>query len=247
MIYKCNSCGKRYTKGFESCPSCGGAMYIDSPSKNDDKAPLWINLVALFIPLIGFIMFFMCRKKYPRGAKSVLICAIVGFFINSGIRTLHNSNKTSEDRTINNSESLINDIIQSNNDETYSVNVNGERGKYQVFNDGDIEVTSIKVYRGYSDSKGRDTLFLDMKCSVKEKCACTFYIHFFNDYKEYYGTEEVYERFDGKGNYEVTYEFSGGNIWFYYMINEDLLDEINYFVLSNKSRFYDKELMTQIV
>lgn len=77
MIYKCNSCGKRYTKGFESCPSCGGIMFIDETPIKSDKSSVGLNILSFFIFWVGIILYFVYRKSSPKKAKGCLISALI--------------------------------------------------------------------------------------------------------------------------------------------------------------------------
>ena len=47
----------------------------------DDKSSVGFGILSFFIPLIGFILFFVWKKQKPRKAKSCLIGAAIGFGI----------------------------------------------------------------------------------------------------------------------------------------------------------------------
>ena len=43
---------------------------------------LWGILCLFTVPIVGFVLYFVWRHKYPKRAKVCLICGIICFFVN---------------------------------------------------------------------------------------------------------------------------------------------------------------------
>ena len=77
----CSHCGKEVMSDALVCPNCG--CPIDSASKQheDDKPDLAHNILALLIPIVGLIMFCVMFSKTPTKAKSIGLCALIGWIL----------------------------------------------------------------------------------------------------------------------------------------------------------------------
>ena len=61
-------------------------VYTDYSSAGQDKASVLLCILSVFLPLVGFILYFVYRTKAPQKAKGCLIAAGIGF----GLRVLYN-------------------------------------------------------------------------------------------------------------------------------------------------------------
>ena len=61
-------------------------VYTDYSSAGQDKASILLCILSFFLPLVGFILYFVYRTKAPQKAKGCLIAAGIGF----GLRVLYN-------------------------------------------------------------------------------------------------------------------------------------------------------------
>lgn len=49
--------------------------------KDEDKNSIWCNILALFVPLAGLILFITWKKQYPKKSKNIGICALIGIIL----------------------------------------------------------------------------------------------------------------------------------------------------------------------
>ncbi len=50
--------------------------------RNDnDKNSIGLNVLSFFIPIVGLILFIIWRKEYPKKAKNIGICALIGYIL----------------------------------------------------------------------------------------------------------------------------------------------------------------------
>jgi len=102
----CNQCGFNVGEDARFCPACGSAVnqqrgnknigqplnppadsintYFDNtPKPGDEGSAFWWGVLCVIVPpILGFILFFVWREKYPRRAKVCLWCAIVSLILN---------------------------------------------------------------------------------------------------------------------------------------------------------------------
>src|SRR5574344_1355550 len=102
MSIYCSRCGAMNSDSAKFCKKCGhplnepvneqqqqmnnnyGNNRVDNgyennhESNDDDKPNLGFNILAVLIPLIGYILYFCWRNNTPNKAKSILIWSVVG-------------------------------------------------------------------------------------------------------------------------------------------------------------------------
>ena len=79
----CSYCGNELRNEAVVCPKCG------CPTSDSEKKPIsvndvpnpWLNLLAFFIPLAGFIMFIAMYSTTPKKASRIAITALISFII----------------------------------------------------------------------------------------------------------------------------------------------------------------------
>ena len=87
MANKCNTCGATVPDNATMCPYCGNAVTPTQPSNavlssaDEDEPSTGLNWLSLFIPLAGWIMYFVFKEKSPIKAKSCAKWAWIGFAI----------------------------------------------------------------------------------------------------------------------------------------------------------------------
>lgn len=78
--YQCPYCGK--TSSYQEVVMPQQTQQFTSDSDVDDEPKLWMNILCLFIPLVGLIMYFVKKDTQPNCAKSYIKYALIGFAIN---------------------------------------------------------------------------------------------------------------------------------------------------------------------
>lgn len=97
----CNICGKRVapedsnpidegeeiTSNPDPISSNGNNRNNNFSNKNDvvyktqDKANIWLVIIAFFIPIVGLILFVALKKNTPKKANAIGISSLIGFII----------------------------------------------------------------------------------------------------------------------------------------------------------------------
>ena len=97
----CNICGKRVapedsnpidegeeiTSNPDPISSNGNNRNNNFSNKNDvvyktqDKANIWLVIIAFFIPIVGLILFVALKKNTPKKANAIGIAALIGFVL----------------------------------------------------------------------------------------------------------------------------------------------------------------------
>lgn len=87
---KCNTCGATVPDNATICPYCGNAHTPTQLLSNTevDEPSTALNLISLFIPFAGWIMYFVFRDEMPNKAKSCSKWAWIGFAIDVGIEIM---------------------------------------------------------------------------------------------------------------------------------------------------------------
>lgn len=87
----CQKCGVLNSEDAKFCKNCGNSLqqptqtftqqqeFID---KKEESVGAAYIILALLIPLIGFILYFSWKKEQPKKANSLLPWAFVGIVIN---------------------------------------------------------------------------------------------------------------------------------------------------------------------
>lgn len=77
----CKNCGAEISKEAYVCPKCGVKVKEDE-NNVDDKPNVGLNILSLFIPLVGLILYFSWKNNTPKKAKSILTFSLIGWGIN---------------------------------------------------------------------------------------------------------------------------------------------------------------------
>lgn len=76
----CTNCGAEIAKEAYVCPKCG-VLVKENRTNSEDKPNTGLNILALFVPIVGLILYITWKKDYPNKAKSILIFALIGWGI----------------------------------------------------------------------------------------------------------------------------------------------------------------------
>ncbi len=79
MMY-CENCGAEISKEAYVCPKCG--VKVKKDQDENDIPNTGLNILSLFIPLVGIILYFVWKNNTPKKAKSILTFALIGWVIN---------------------------------------------------------------------------------------------------------------------------------------------------------------------
>lgn len=58
------------------------AQPTPQPAAEEESINVFVGIISVIIPLVGFIMYFVWKKEYPKKAKQALNLAWIGFFVN---------------------------------------------------------------------------------------------------------------------------------------------------------------------
>lgn len=82
----CTHCGKGLMDEAVVCTNCGcavnGANSMANAAAGQDIPNPGLNILSLFIPLVGLILYCCMYSKTPQKAKQIGLFALVGFFVN---------------------------------------------------------------------------------------------------------------------------------------------------------------------
>lgn len=86
MANKCNTCGATVPDNATVCPYCGNAVTPTQPSNElytakEDEPSTGLNILSFFVPVAGWIMYFVFRDETPIKAKACSKWAWIGFGI----------------------------------------------------------------------------------------------------------------------------------------------------------------------
>lgn len=73
---KCEICGSVVSSNVSICPNCGD--FIRNGSKNNGNG---LAVLSFFIPVLGFILYFVLKNKDSHKAKVLLIGSISGIVV----------------------------------------------------------------------------------------------------------------------------------------------------------------------
>lgn len=86
----CQHCGAKIDTRAVICPKCG--VPVDDSSINHNSSfseknktyrkTFWWNLLAFFIPIVGFICWFVWKNSKPLRAHNMVVSAWWGFALN---------------------------------------------------------------------------------------------------------------------------------------------------------------------
>ncbi len=76
----CQHCGKEVNDEAVVCIYCGCAIKpVNSTALGEDVPDVGINVLAGFIPIVGFVLYCVWNSIYPKKANSVGKWALGGF------------------------------------------------------------------------------------------------------------------------------------------------------------------------
>lgn len=126
----CIKCNSQVEDGVKFCPVCGANLVEDVNHANfdaqsnfnsmsSDKVNVLLVIISVFIPLVGFILFFAYKSKSPKTAKYSGIAALASFLVSFIISILLGSllifNFSPSPNEILNDN---NDVVENSNDDT---------------------------------------------------------------------------------------------------------------------------------
>lgn len=91
MATKCNNCGATVPDNATACPYCGNPV---TPSQNlsttnaEDVPVGWMNAISFFVPVAGWVFYFVKRNETPIKAKACAKWAWIGFGVTVFIELL---------------------------------------------------------------------------------------------------------------------------------------------------------------
>lgn len=88
----CKTCGHENPISLDRCSVCDTDLTelkeeleevatFEAPPDIINKPSVLLRILSFFIPLLGFILFLVKRKKEPKAAKSYLKCALISFIL----------------------------------------------------------------------------------------------------------------------------------------------------------------------
>ena len=87
MANKCNTCGATVPDNATICPYCGNSVTPMQPAhsnfREEDAPSGGLNVLSFFVPIAGWIMYFVFRDETPIKAKSCNKWAWIGFGISA--------------------------------------------------------------------------------------------------------------------------------------------------------------------
>lgn len=71
----CSHCGKEIDENAEYCIHCGHAV---TSSTKDDIPATSLNIISLFIPIVGLVLYLIYHDKAPRRATAIGKFSLIG-------------------------------------------------------------------------------------------------------------------------------------------------------------------------
>ena len=84
----CHNCGTEIAKEAYACPKCGVRTNNTQKTTAEDIPNTGLNVLSLFVPLVGIILYFVWKNETPVKAKAVIKFALIGIGINVGMYIL---------------------------------------------------------------------------------------------------------------------------------------------------------------
>lgn len=75
----CQKCGSQNPDHVKFCNSCGNLLFADN---SETKLHPGFIVLAILIPLVGYIQYFTWKKEAPQKAQNIIVWAIVGTVLN---------------------------------------------------------------------------------------------------------------------------------------------------------------------
>lgn len=77
----CQNCGAKIDTRAVICPKCGVPVAGVQQANSDDKNNGWWNLLGFLFPIIGWILWAVWHKEYPKRARGICTWSWIGFGI----------------------------------------------------------------------------------------------------------------------------------------------------------------------
>lgn len=107
----CVNCGKEMKGEYKFCTNCGTKVLpiesskkeekveevkknvvventvnsknttVGNEYKKEDKTSIGLSIVSFFVPVVGLVLYLIMRKETPNKAKSIGICALIGYVL----------------------------------------------------------------------------------------------------------------------------------------------------------------------
>lgn len=81
----CTNCGAEIAKEAYICPKCGVRTNNNQSTHEEDVPNTGLNILSIFVPLVGIILYFVWKNETPTKAKSIIKFALIGIGINTVI------------------------------------------------------------------------------------------------------------------------------------------------------------------
>ncbi|HJF54443.1 MAG TPA: zinc-ribbon domain-containing protein [Limosilactobacillus coleohominis] len=79
----CSHCGAKIDAKAVVCPKCGvpvdGANINNNSTVNEPNPSAWWGVLGFFLPIIGWILYFVFKNEYPKRAHRCAVSAWWGF------------------------------------------------------------------------------------------------------------------------------------------------------------------------
>ena len=75
----CSNCGKEVYDDAIICMSCGCSLQKKALTNEKDMENVGLNILAFFIPIVGFILYFCWKSESPKKANGVGKWALISF------------------------------------------------------------------------------------------------------------------------------------------------------------------------
>lgn len=82
MTNYCPNCGAQLKESDVGCEKCGNEIVSNVNACVADKPSIWLKIVSLLFPIIGFILCLVNIKKRPVSAKAYGVWSLAGIVIN---------------------------------------------------------------------------------------------------------------------------------------------------------------------
>lgn len=86
----CQHCGAKIDSKAVVCPKCGVpvagvSLNTTTVAGNEPNPSAWWGVLGFFLPIIGWILYFVFKNEYPKRAHRCAVSAWWGFGISFGI------------------------------------------------------------------------------------------------------------------------------------------------------------------
>ena len=78
-LVHCRECGEMISESAPTCPKCGASQ--NTQQANGIKAKTGICILSFFIPIVGWVLYFVKKANEPEAAKKYGMWGIIGFVV----------------------------------------------------------------------------------------------------------------------------------------------------------------------